>query len=171
MTVRNKGLIPFAPPIFTRVLSVQPFFATVLPQLGASLLQKSRKLDSLSPPCLFVPFPADLENIFSEKSPGSLRRHQKTVKRAVEIGVSPSERKPVAAVTVGSVTISIYASPVTVRADSKLASAPASGAPVLPDKTGATVPARNISPTKTGASTWWRMLPSPDWGILELQVR
>ena len=51
----------------------------------------------------------------------------------MEIGVSSCERKPVATVTVGSVTISIYASPVTVRPEAKPAAADSSHPASVPD--------------------------------------
>ena len=51
----------------------------------------------------------------------------------MDIGVSSSERKPVATVTVGSVAISIYAAPVTVRTKSKSAAADSSNAASVPE--------------------------------------
>ena len=51
----------------------------------------------------------------------------------MEIGVSSCERKPVATVTVGSVTISIYASPVTVRPEAKPAAVDSSQSASVPD--------------------------------------
>ena len=53
----------------------------------------------------------------------------------MEIGVSASERKPVATVTVGSVAISIYASSVTVRPEAKPVTADSSAASVPEAKT------------------------------------
>jgi integrase len=51
----------------------------------------------------------------------------------MDIGVSSSERKPVATVTVGSVAISIYAAPVTVRTKSKSAATDSSNAASVPE--------------------------------------
>ena len=93
----------------------------------------------------------------------------------MEIGVSASERKPVATVTVGSVAISIYASSVTVRPKptshfrsciTKATGGFSSGATrwkkrrcwprKLPDDCSATVPALNTSRKKTDVFTYWR---------------
>ena len=51
----------------------------------------------------------------------------------MDIGVSSSERKPVATVTVGSVAISIYTAPVTVRTKSKSAATDSSNAASVPE--------------------------------------
>jgi hypothetical protein len=85
-----------------------------------------------SPPLLFVPVRADLEIFSRKKHLCSLQLRPKTIKPLMNIGVSPSERKPVATVTVGLVAISIYAAPITVRT-AKPATANASSAASIPE--------------------------------------
>src|SRR5208283_4160760 len=122
---------PSPAPTFTGGVSHSPVFASVLYQRASRRLKCSRPV-AFSQPCLFFPSHADLENFPGKNHLCSLRRHQRPVKLPMEIGV-PSRKKPFATVTVGSVTISIIAAPVTIRTGSKPAAADSNSAASAPE--------------------------------------